>query len=59
MFTTLSPDTGHTVSLSPISLSDRLITLAKDAETAGFALTAGQLVELALTIFDEAPRRPQ
>jgi hypothetical protein len=44
--------------LSPMSLSDRLITLAKDADNAGYALTAGQLVQLALTIFDEAPRRP-
>ena len=41
-----------------MTLSDRLITLAKDAETAGFALTADQLVQLAITIFDEAPRRP-
>ncbi len=43
---------------SAMTLSDRLITLAKDAETAGFALTADQLVQLAITIFDEAPRRP-
>jgi len=43
--------------LSPMSLSDRLITLAKDAEAAGYALTADRLVRLAMTIFDEAPRR--
>ena len=42
---------------SPMTLSDRLITLAKDADTAGFAITAEQLVQLALTVFDEAPRR--
>jgi hypothetical protein len=44
--------------LSPMTLSDRLITLARDADTAGYAMTAEQLVRLALTIFDEAPRRP-
>jgi len=44
--------------LSPMTLSDRLITLAKDADTAGYAVTAEQLVQLAITIFDEAPRRP-
>jgi hypothetical protein len=45
--------------LSPMALSDRLITLAKDAEAAGYAVTAEQLVQLALTVFDEAPRRPE
>ena len=44
--------------VSPLILSDRLITLAKDAETAGYAVTAAQLLRLAITIFDEAPRRP-
>jgi hypothetical protein len=45
--------------LSQMTLSDRLITLAKDADTAGYAITAEQLVQLALTVFDEAPRRPE
>jgi hypothetical protein len=45
-----------TVSL--LTLSDRLITLAKDADTAGYAVTAAQLLKLAITIFDETPRRP-
>ena len=54
----LSSRTNQATPLSPMSLADRLITLAKDAESAGYALTAGQLVQLALTIFDEAPRRP-
>jgi hypothetical protein len=44
--------------LSPMALSDRLITLAKDADLAGYAMTAEHLVRLAITIFDEAPRRP-
>jgi hypothetical protein len=43
---------------TPMTLSDRLITLAKDADSAGYAITAEQLVQLAITIFDEAPRRP-
>jgi hypothetical protein len=44
--------------ISPLTLSDRLITLAKDADTAGYAFTAEQLLKLAIMIFDEAPRRP-
>ena len=36
-------------------LSDRLIALACDADRAGFTGTAGQLVTLACTVFDEAP----
>lgn len=44
--------------ISPLTLSDRLITLAKEAETAGYAVTAEQLLKLAIMIFDEAPRRP-
>jgi hypothetical protein len=53
-------DTGIRLrsTLSPMTLSDRLITLAKDADTAGYAATAEQLVQLAITIFDEAPRQP-
>ena len=46
------------VTVSPLTLSDRLITLAKDADTAGYAATAEQLLKLAIMIFDEAPRRP-
>jgi hypothetical protein len=48
----------QSVTVSPLTLSDRLITLAKDADTAGYAITAEQLLKLAITIFDEAPRRP-
>jgi|HubBroStandDraft_1064217.scaffolds.fasta_scaffold162250_2 hypothetical protein len=44
--------------LSSMALSDRLITLAKDADLAGYTITAEHLVRLAITIFDEAPRRP-
>ncbi len=48
----------RSTTLSPMTLSDRLITLAKEADTAGYEATANQLVRLAITIFDEAPRRP-
>jgi len=48
----------QSVTVSPLTLSDRLITLAKDADIAGYAITAEQLLKLAITIFDEAPRRP-
>ena len=42
--------------LSPMTLSDRLITLAKDADSAGYQETAEHLLQLALTVFDEEPR---
>jgi hypothetical protein len=38
---------------SPLMLCDRLITLAKDADEAGYAVTASQLVELAQTVLEE------
>jgi hypothetical protein len=57
MFPTIESGIRPTTTLSPMTLSDRLITLAKDADTAGYAVTAEQLVQLAITVFDEAPRR--
>jgi hypothetical protein len=56
MFPLTEPRTREFRTLSPMTLSDRLITLAKEADTAGYAVTAEQLVQLAITIFDEAPR---
>jgi hypothetical protein len=57
----MAPTTGSEIrQAAPISLmtlSDRLITLAQDAEKAGYPVTAEQLVRLAMMIFDEAPRR--
>ncbi len=41
--------------ISPLVLSDRLLSLAQDAERAGFNLSAGHLVTLAHTVFDEIP----
>jgi len=53
--------TTPTVAVSPVSplmLSDRLITLARDADRAGFTGTADRLVKLAYAIFDEPARPP-
>ena len=58
MFTVSQPIPVQTAPVTPLSLSDHLITLAKKAEIAGYSVTAEKLVRLALTIFDEAPRRP-
>jgi hypothetical protein len=58
MFSTTESMTRHHTAAGQMTLSDRLITLAQDAGSAGYAVTAEQLVQLAITIFDEAPRRP-
>ena len=39
---------------SPLTLSDHLITLAKEADRAGYTSTARRLISLASTVFDEA-----
>lgn len=44
--------------LSELVLSDRLITLAEDAERAGYTDTAERLVTLACSVFDEATHKP-
>jgi hypothetical protein len=44
--------------VSELMLSDRLITLAEDADRAGYTATAERLVNLACTVFDEAAKRP-
>jgi hypothetical protein len=41
---------------SDLLLSDRLITLAADADRAGYTDTAEHLLELAFGVFDEAPK---
>ena len=43
--------------VSELILSDRLITLAKDAGRAGYADTAEHLLTLAYSVFDDAPQR--
>ncbi len=51
--------TAPVAEVSPLVLSDRLITLAEAADRAGFTATAEQLVTLACSVFDEAPHRMQ
>ena len=43
---------------SPLMLCDRLLTLAQDADRAGYAATAEHLLELVDGVFEERPRRP-
>ena len=38
---------------SPLVLCDRLLTLAQDADRAGYAVTAEHLLQLAYTVFEE------
>jgi hypothetical protein len=42
---------------SPLMLCDRLLTLAQEADRAGYVLTAGHLLDLAHTVFDEKRHR--
>ena len=42
--------------VSPLVLADRLITLAQDADRAGYPESATKLLGLAYAVFDE-PRR--
>lgn len=53
----IAPTTATIRQVSPLVLSDRLITLAQDADRAGFTGTAEQLVTLACAVFDEAPQQ--
>lgn len=43
---------------SELILSDRLISLAEDADRAGYTDTAERLVTLACTVFDEVQKKP-
>lgn len=43
--------------ISELVLSDRLITLAEDADRAGYTATAERLVTLACSVFDEAAKK--
>lgn len=55
MMQPLMPDSPRRGAVSPLVLSDRLIALARDADRAGYTGTAEQLVNLACSVFDEAP----
>jgi len=43
---------------SELVLSDRLLTLAEDADRAGYTGTAEMLLNLACSVFDEASKKP-
>ena len=43
------------VQVSQLVLSDRLLTLAQDADRAGFGFAARRLLSLAYSVFDETP----
>ncbi len=46
---------AHAATPSPLVLADRLISLAQDADRAGYVAAASNLVTLALAVFDETP----
>jgi len=46
--------TARPTETSPLTLSDHLISLAEEADRAGYTNTARRLVDLACTVFDEA-----
>ena len=43
----------HPPGVSPLLLSDRLVTLAEDADRAGYRGTAERLLDLAAQVLDE------
>lgn len=47
----------HLASPSPLLLCDKLITLAQQADRAGYAVTAHHLAILVETMFEEQPAR--
>ena len=51
-------ETVHVADVSELVLSDRLITLAQDADRAGYIRTAEHLLSLACSVFDEAVKKP-
>jgi hypothetical protein len=45
----------HAPPVSPLMLADRLLTLARDADRAGFFKPAERLLKLAYAVCDEKP----
>ena len=43
--------------VSPLFISDRLLTLAQQAEKSGYPVAARRLLKLAMTILDDAARQ--
>jgi hypothetical protein len=56
MRATSAPGLGS-ADFSELVLSDRLLTLAEDADRAGYTDTAEVLLKLACSVFDEAPTK--
>jgi hypothetical protein len=49
-------ETAKPIPVSPLVLADRLISLAQDADRAGYSQSASRLLGLAYAVFDETPR---
>ncbi len=49
-------ETSKPIPVSPLVLADRLISLAQDADRAGYAQSASRLLGLAYAVFDEKPQ---
>jgi hypothetical protein len=58
MASTSNTDRWLRSAVDELTLSDRLIALAEAADRAGYTDTAGSLVTLACSVFDEASKRP-
>jgi hypothetical protein len=48
---------AHRMTVSPLVLADRILTLAEDAERAGLHRPAERLLHLAYAVYDEKPGR--
>lgn len=46
---------AYAAAVSPLMLADRLISLAQDADRAGYVAAASNLIGLAYAVFDETP----
>jgi hypothetical protein len=53
----LMDDLPSQAMISPMTLADRLLCLAEDADRAGFSDTAERLLQLVYGVFDETPGR--
>ena len=47
--------TARAAAISPLMLADRLLSLAQEADRAGYVAAASNLVGLAHAVFDETP----
>ncbi len=50
------PTSASAGKVSPLLIADRLITLAQDADRAGYSATAERLIRLVNRVFDEECR---